>query len=380
MADLENPKTGKRSPPPSKILCPQCKSEIKIARPRSYVVDGVRVLDRALATLVLPGIGMSLLGTIWAGAYYHGLRSVWLVFGPEEAARIFVESATRHPAWLAGYPLIPLSLIFSRTNYADFVLPSGSVFLAATKIDGFQIDTTLWPPLPSTVFACLPLVKTGYSWVYEKAFGALNKQWINEVQPRQQERAEGQDGNEADAENAADAVAQQADQGGLVLELQVNIEAEEEAEGPAAEGVAADGAGANAEARPEGDGGARNQDQAGVAHQVLGPRQDEIIEGTSGIGQSALGALLFPAVAASMGGILSFTLPTSWVSGSSNYTNGRPGILRTRWGRSVVGGCLFVVLKDALVLYCRWKMAQTHRKRKILDYDKTKKEYCLPTS
>jgi hypothetical protein len=41
---------------------------------------------------------------------------------------------------------------------------------------------------------------------------------------------------------------------------------------------------------------------------------------------------------------------------------------------------LFIVLKDALVLYCRWKLAQTHRQRRIMDYDKKTKEYTLTSS
>ena len=44
------------------------------------------------------------------------------------------------------------------------------------------------------------------------------------------------------------------------------------------------------------------------------------------------------------------------------------GLLQEKWGRSLVGGCLFVVVKDAVGLYVRWKMAQMHRGRRVLDY------------
>src|SRR5256885_1933575 len=67
VADLENPKNHKRNPPPNKILCPQCKSEIKIARPNSYIVAAVRAVDRTLGRLVLPGLGLTILGTVYAG-------------------------------------------------------------------------------------------------------------------------------------------------------------------------------------------------------------------------------------------------------------------------------------------------------------------------
>ena len=332
-------------------------------------------MDRSLGRLVLPGLALSVMGTMWAGLFIHGFQSVWIVFGRTHAIQIFRE-AQHHHGWLAGYPLIPLSLIFSRTSYADFVLPGGSLFLLATQLsDRFEIDMTIWPPLPSTVFACLPALRTVYNFAYEKAFGELNRKWIQEVQPRQNERTEGQENNPADVANADEELLEEIENGGLVLQLEVNIGANEE-EAPQDNPAPENNAGAPIEGAA-GEGAAADGNQAGVANQILGPRQDEIVEGTSGIGQTVLGALLFPAVSTGMGGLLSYALPIDWISGSSNWMNGRPGLFRHRWGRTVVGGCLFVVLKDALVLYCRWRLAQTHRQRKIMNYDKTTKEYKL---
>lgn len=382
VADLENPKNRKRNPPPNKILCPQCKSEIKIARPNNYMVAGVRAVDRTLGRLVLPGLGLSILGTVYAGLSIHGFYSVLVVCGREHAARIF-EEAQRHRGWLSGYGLVPLSLIFSRTAYADFVLPGGTLFLLATQLsERFEIDMTIWPPLPSTVFACLPALRTAYNFGYEKVFGELNRKWLQEVQPRQDERVDGQEDNAADVENAQEEMME--DNGGLVVQLEVNIggemaEDEDEARGdfPPQLGEEADEAGGPAEvdggvaAAAPVEAGAAGNNQPGV-QQMLGQRHDEIV--TSGIGETVLGALTFPAVAAGMGGLLSFAMPDAWLS-SANWMNGRSGLLRHRWGRSVVGGCLFVVLKDALVLYCRWKLAQTHRQREVMDFDKQTKKY-----
>ena len=53
VADLEAPQNGKRIGPP-KIQCPQCKAKINIARPRSFVVEGVRAVQRASARTILP--------------------------------------------------------------------------------------------------------------------------------------------------------------------------------------------------------------------------------------------------------------------------------------------------------------------------------------
>jgi len=303
---------------------------------------------------------------MWTGLWIHGFSSVYMVFGEQEAERIFNSAlSSRHYGSLAAYALIPVNLIFSRTNYADFVLPSSTLFLLSTQItERFEIDMTIWPPLPSTVFACLPAVRTTYNWAYHQAFCDLNKKWLAEVQPRHQDTVEGQENNVVDAVNAEEAVQEAAEgqqpvvaeaaveervEGGIVIEFELNGGAEEN-----------DANGAQA---------GNNH-----VHRLLGDRGDMIVEGTSSIGQTIFGALAFPLVASGMGSLLKLALPSTWLS-SANTLNGRPGLLRTKWGRSVVGGALFVVLKDALVLYCRWRLAQSHRQRRIMDYNKETKKY-----
>lgn len=361
VANLEDPKTIKRKGPPQ-ILCPQCKSEIRIARPKSYVVDAYRAVDRSLARAVLPAVGLSFLGSVYAGLWVHGFTSVYMVFGEDEAIRLR-DLASASNWSLASYGLIPLNLIFARTNYADFVLPGGTLYLLSTQInENFEIDMTIWPPLPSTVFACLPVVRTVYNWAYHQAFCDLNKKWLSEVQPSKQEPVDGQGQNVAEEEEVG------IQGGGLVIELDLELNgvAEDDA-GNENEGEAGD--------QPAGEGGQNAAINGnGHVHRLLGDRGDLIVEGTSTIGQTIFGALAFPAVAAGMSSLLELALPSSW-TGITNTLNGRPGLLRTKWGRSVVGGAIFVVLKDALVLYCRWRLAQSHRHRRIVDYDKQTKKY-----
>ena len=55
VADIEAPNTRRTSGTPAKVTCPQCKSEIKLSRPRSLVVDSVRILERVAGRMVLPG-------------------------------------------------------------------------------------------------------------------------------------------------------------------------------------------------------------------------------------------------------------------------------------------------------------------------------------
>lgn len=75
-----------------------------------------------------------------------------------------------------------------------------------------------------------------------------------------------------------------------------------------------------------------------------------------------MGALAFPAISSAMGEIIKATVPAKWMDRLGG------GLLRQKWGRSVVGGCLFVVLKDVVSLYVKWRKAQDFGKRKVLDY------------
>jgi hypothetical protein len=79
-----------------------------------------------------------------------------------------------------------------------------------------------------------------------------------------------------------------------------------------------------------------------------------------------MGALAFPTLAEISGEVLRFALPTSWTTASASRLAPR-GLLQEKWGRSLVGGCLFVVLKDAVMLYVRWRSARMHRERRVLD-------------
>ena len=42
LADLENPRSRKRDGGGAKMVCPQCKTEIVVSRPPSYIVDVIR--------------------------------------------------------------------------------------------------------------------------------------------------------------------------------------------------------------------------------------------------------------------------------------------------------------------------------------------------
>ncbi|KAL4896937.1 hypothetical protein BDV59DRAFT_169404 [Aspergillus ambiguus] len=380
LADLENPRSRKNNGQEAKMLCPQCKSEIVVSRPRSYIVDVVRLFERIAGNLVLPGMVFTLAGTVWAGCCAHGVYSMYFVFGTEEARRIMEvpTDGTWNPGMNLGLPFIPLVLIFARTRYAEGLLPAIPVLFFATHHPGQEPDLDMWPPSAAMTFAALPYVKSFYTALYDRLFGKLERKWIAEVQPRQSDINEFDDNAPPEHPEPA-APAGQNQQ--FVMEIDVgwqvgmeNNNNEDENNGPAAAlGLR------NVQDQPlnppnnaqQGQQG-QNQGMGANAQALLGRREDFIHESIS-LSDIFLGSLAFPAISASMGGLLKYVLPKSWTS-ASTLERSRPGLLQTRWGRTVIGGCVFVLLKDALVLYCRWKLAQTHRRRKVLNYDRAKKQ------
>ena len=87
----------------------------------------------------------------------------------------------------------------------------------------------------------------------------------------------------------------------------------------------------------------------------------------SAVASTVMGALFLPTISSVMGDLLKITLPKDWVTKRS-IRAGATGLLQEKWGRSIVGGCLFIVLKDALLLYCKWKKARDFGKKRVLDY------------
>ena len=327
------------------IPCPQCKTEIKISRPRSSIVDATRVVDRTLYYWVWPGFWFVIFGTLSTGAWVHGFQSVLVIFGRRSASEIYKQAA-RHPGWLSTYALIPVHLILSRTRYGDVVLPTSTLLLVWTQLThGFQIDSITCYPPPSTVFACLPVLRSFYNWSYNKGLTEQNKMWLMEMQAPAR----------TSVENVEEHIPEEPRRERGRVDLNPSTQ-QEVSNGGGNESL-------------DGNGVRNNRPHFHVAG-------DDPLTRDSSIGQLLLGALAFPYVAAGMGGLLRLVLPRSWTSSTSAF-GGRSRLLQHRWGRSMIGGCLFVVVKDALGVYCRWRLVQSHRHRRIVDYDKEAQKYLL---
>lgn len=75
-------------------------------------------------------------------------------------------------------------------------------------------------------------------------------------------------------------------------------------------------------------------------------------------------ALTFPVVCWGAGEVLRHTLPTAWVT---RPPPGRiaTGLLQEQWGRSLVGGAVFIVARDILNLYTKHRRVKVRKQRRV---------------
>lgn len=186
IADMEAPDPNRRlGKTRGKILCPQCKSEIKLERPRNMIVDTVRRAERMTKMMQLPAIFFIVGTATYTTLRWFGKDIVYKIFGVQDAQIILrhrcvpsglpSESITMHllnhirKNWQIdlGLPAIPIVLVLSRTRIADSFLPFlPLVFLAGGGVDGAQGDSLLqltWPPSASFTVAALPYVRSIYN-------------------------------------------------------------------------------------------------------------------------------------------------------------------------------------------------------------------------
>lgn len=399
-----------------RILCPQCKSEIRLQRPRSLVVESVRVVENLAKKLIYPGSVFAISGAALSFLTMFGHDTLIKIFGVRDAIQILQTSPLRlHGgnasistlvAWNftnwrinLGIPTIPIVLVLSRTKIADSFLPFIPLVFFASG-GGVQQDNLLplaWPPSAAFSFAALPYVRSIYNTYYDRVWLRHERRWLKEVEPRAnavEDNNRAEQGGQDDAEAVVNAIVEEdADEndGDDVVEVVVDADLlfDWQAGGP--------GDNNNAPENPpvpiaRGPGPPLPMDEEAPAARVLEhddvapapnvpqqpaqPRRERVRRevhaefAIAGFAETFLGACIFPTIAGMMGEALKVALPASWVTPPAS---GKPtGFLQTKWARSIVGGCLFVGLKDAVLLYVRWKMAQSHRQRRVLNYDASK--------
>ncbi|KAK5169670.1 uncharacterized protein LTR77_005648 [Saxophila tyrrhenica] len=451
IADMEAPNNRRHNDSLSapKIECPQCKTEIKLARPRNLVVDAVRGVERLGGQMVTPAALSILLGTVYHSSMAWGVQSIYAVFGAADGYRILrplVLNNVRAPIEITrfmtrrqilervgeallvhfqhwrlyvGVPLITPILVLSRTSLADTVLPVLPIVFFASQANSMQDtgDFAVWPPSASMAFATLPYIRSAYNYFYRRVLMPKQIQWLKEIQPRlTQEAGNAEGGNgEQGAEGGQQGNMGPREDDDNVFEVRIDggiwddWEDEDEVEDAAAARQAVEEAIQQAQPPPQDQPQQGGNDNANAAEQPQQnpdqqqqppqqaqqqqPQQQEqqpqqpqqqqqqqqpigerrLSFSPTAIAETVLGALMFPAIAGVSGELLKFWLPSSWTTPKvvRSWSGGRSvakGLLQEKWGRSLVGGCLFVVFKDAVMLYVRWKMAEMHRKRRVVNW------------
>lgn len=407
IADMEAPNTRRRAGGSGKVLCPQCRSEIHLLRPRSVVVDAVRALERLTGLMLVPGVFVVLGSAAYSTATMLGTHAIYEIFGMEDGLQILqplydppdvteaspvirlLNHLRQHWRLDIGLPLIPSILIASRITIADSFLPIiPMIFFASSSSPDEMLNVGHWPPSAALTVALLPYIRAGYNAYYERFWLPREQRWLKEIQPRAGDTPEeGQGANEDNNPNHIHEIFE--DENG-VMDIEVDLDFEVFRDwnngGPADNHNAAEappvpiarGPAAPLNAPPlDADDAAPAPNVPAQPRNRNNRRMERALNfNTTSLADTVLGALIFPSIAAAVGEALRLALPRSWVTPP---VSGKPtGLLQARWGRSIVGGCLFVGVKDAVMLYVRWKMAQNHRKRRVLDYDKVKKRVIRP--
>ncbi|KAK3073449.1 hypothetical protein LTR53_004981 [Teratosphaeriaceae sp. CCFEE 6253] len=419
-----------------RLECPQCKAEIVVTRPRDYLVDLVRALERAAVKVVAP----STITFVGMGSYHAslmwGMHSIYAVFGADAGyrilrpvfanalrppmeiylddpsaalqyiSRIFRDRAVHWRLYL-GLPLITPMLVLSRTRLADSVLPILPVLFFATSqnVATEPLDFTQWPPSASLCFAVLPYVRAGYNYYYDRVWLARMIGWMKELQPastRDDADGEGEDedevragefevridgwddwGEPAPAAQAVPPPPQQQQQAPPLAQpplpdddvaapppdiadhrarhqQRVDPQVDEPVNGDIPPVAAAPDPQPNARPAPAPAPALPAAAEAGA------PGARRLVFSLLSAASTLLGAMVFPSLAGLSGDLLLALLPRVWTTAliASNPTpfsvagvkfagavSWRKPYLGERWARSLVGGCLLVGVKDAVMLY-----------------------------
>ncbi|KAM0361301.1 hypothetical protein ACHAPY_007647 [Fusarium culmorum] len=116
----------------------------------------------------------------------------------------------------------------------------------------------------------------------------------------------------------------------------------------------------------------QNQHEAPQAPPARRPGLGTIL---SGVSNAIVSALILPGVSYAMGELLRMALPKQLTAAPSLFRGGllRSGLLQQQWGRSLVGGCLYVVIKDMLRLYTKYRKVAAIGNRRVKNVDRARR-------
>ncbi|KAM0747850.1 hypothetical protein T439DRAFT_349745 [Meredithblackwellia eburnea MCA 4105] len=158
--------------------CPVCASPYVIQESRPafllWYQDLLQRWDRTSMVLALGGLG----GSVWAASSVYACWAVRTWAGDEVAARLFVRQ--RWPlSYFVNLPLIPITLILSRTPLIDSLLPFLPLTLVLSSTSSMTPSTSLsslsftYPPSPALTLCLLPWLRILYLRARKSIFQSL---------------------------------------------------------------------------------------------------------------------------------------------------------------------------------------------------------------
>ncbi|KAI0000606.1 hypothetical protein F4779DRAFT_604689 [Xylariaceae sp. FL0662B] len=329
------------------VKCPVCKSPIIVTERWDVAIQFSNYLNRKFSRWS-PRI---LLTFIASGAFVsssvYGAKAIEWFAGPEATMDFLFkpDEATLFQVMRRGnqyrgprinlisfaiLPLIGPALVLNRLHLGEVVMIPASLLYGSLFHNPNEFLT--WPPSPERALALYPALKTAYFQLQTSLAIRLEKRW--EAAAARMRISNGATEQAPATRDQYVAPQPQAEaEGGHLLDFEIDIQL-----GGGGDGEAGDNP---AQAR-------RNR-----ALDAAGKSPINFLAGT----------LLFPGVCYGMGELLRLALPSRFVTRPAFGPS--TGLLQERWGRSLVGGCLFVVLKDAFFLYVKYRKMMNRSSRRI---------------
>ncbi|CAJ2512755.1 Uu.00g008740.m01.CDS01 [Anthostomella pinea] len=324
------------------VKCPVCKSPIVVTERWDPAIQLSNFLNQKFSKWsprIMLGFVAS--GTLVSSAIYGAKAIDWFA-GPEatmaflfkhddlpwsQFLRRFDPPRTEPPINLLHFSLLPLiapGLIVNRMNGVGevFTIPASLYAMIFNPNN----ELLAWPPSPDRAMALYPALKASYFHIHRVISTRLEKAWTARALHA---RGDSEHPGVAPADDVQPAAPE--DENLLDFEIDIQIGGGEE-DAPA-------------------DAGGQPARRA-----VDATRQNPV--------NFIAGALLWPGVSYGMGELMRTLLPARLITKPAHGQT--TGLLQERWGRSLVGGCLFVVLKDAFFLWVKYRkdMNRPHRKIK----------------
>ncbi|CAO3596959.1 unnamed protein product [Absidia cylindrospora] len=353
---------NQKGSPRKTVHCPQCASAYNLVEAPSWILSLLGVVDEATHTIApyitSLGLGLSLLVVTTT----YGAFSVLLLFGSQEGERILGSPSFWTWRTWVGLPSIPLALLSTRSRWADSTLPFAAfLFLRVSASSPSSSFTSFflpsssssptlpaspasstspfslphiqlsWPPSPLATLGILPWARLLYNTVYYAAQSLIFRQLsLKNAHQQQQQQLQQQNQRRRQRSNSNRLV--------LVDDQTVNRISDDHNIDPTTTTM--------------------------TAIEQQGPERSTELDillgrGPSSVGMLFMGTLLWPVIGNLTGNCLG---QVKWIREK----------LPEPFHRNILGGCLFVVIKDAGNLLYRYQKVRQYRSRRIQNYKEIK--------